>query len=343
MATASFKNYMIMYELESDSDLYTKIRYDGVNAINSESSFILKHFMPNISDEEQKNYVYENQIFNEMVNLVRESFQKWYNFDCTNIFVNNNYRNSFSSYEYSDRINQPFVHIDQLLESIALGFMLNTLKWAKEFENDKNEYKYFIYLIFLLNECCIFGQLPGEDAKSVLMEKVYKDQQIMNLAADCYWSIMLFNTAHEFAHIYQAYTNPNYWEKKENCKESESNADAIAYDILLRLIMDKQEKNLVVEKYTYLAPMMYMDLFNLYYYTDYILYGIKHEDNTHPTPDKRKEALFNIANREIYQFDTEEGNIVYQNFCWIYDIFVERLPKYKESGKLNEIIHNDLR
>lgn len=126
-------------------------------------------------------------------------------------------------------------------------------------------------------------------------------------------------------------------------KESEFDADAIAYDILLRLIMDGQGKNLIMQEYAYLASMMYMDFFNLYYYTDYTLYGTRHSSQAHPSPDECKAALFAIAGREICQLNTEEGNVVYQWFCWVYDMFMEKLPGYKRKGKLDGIIHYELR
>ena len=67
------------------------------------------------------------------------------------------------------------------------------------------------------------------------------------------------------------------------------------------------------------------------------------EHQTHPSPDERKAALFAIAGREIYQLNTEEGNVVYQWFCWLYDMFMEKLPEYKRKGKLDGIIHYELR
>lgn len=60
-------------------------------------------------------------------------------------------------------------------------------------------------------------------------------------------------------------------------------------------------------------------------------------------PDERKAALFAIVEREIYQLDMEEGNAVYQYFCWIYDVFIEKFPEYKKKGKLDGVIYNELR
>lgn len=323
-------------------DPYMIIRHAGTDQRCSDlADDNIRRFFPKISKEEYENYVGDNQAFNEMLNLVREAFQRWYNFDCVDIFLNNSYQKDFNSYAYVDRHNPVFIHVDQLLETIILNFMLVVLKWAKEVENSADESSLFRYLVFLMNELCIFGRLPAEDAKAALMHKVSDDQQIMNLASDCNWAIMVFTVAHEIAHAYQMNTNPCYWEK--HLKEAEFDADAIAYDILLRLIMDKQERFLVMEEYTYLAPMMYMDFFNLYYYTDYILYGTLYNSHTHPTPEERKNALFTIVDKDIYQLDTEEGNVVYQWFCLVYDLFVEKLRQHKESGKLDGIIHKELR
>ena len=323
-------------------DPYMMTRHAGTDQGNYDLlAANMKRFFPQLSKEEYENYVGSNQIFNEMLDMVRSAFQRWYDYDCRDIYLNNNYQKSFNSYAYVDRINPIFIHVDQLLETIILNFMIVILKWAKELENNVDGKSYFIYLVYLMNELCIFGELPSEDAKAVLMEKTADDSQIINLASDCHWGIMVFTVAHEIAHAYQMHTNPEYWEK--NPKESEFDADAIAYDILLRLIMDGQGKNLIIQEYVYLAPMMYMDFFNLYYYTDYTLYGTRHSSHTHPSPDERKAALFAIAEREIYQLNTEEGNVVYQWFCWVYDMFMEKLQEYKGKGKLDGIIHYELR
>ena len=323
-------------------DPYRRVRYAGADRRDSNLAVSnMKRFFPKISKEEYENFVGSNPVFNEMLDIVQRAFQRWYDYDCADIFLNNNYQKSFNSYAYVDQINPVFIHIDQLLETIILNFMFITLKWAKESEKGVDEKGYFVYMVYLMNELCIFGELPAEDAKSALMEKMDNDLQIMNLASDCHWGIMVFNAAHEIAHAYQMFINPKYW--KEHPKEAEFDADAIAYDILLRLIMDRQEKNLILQEYVYLAPMMYMDFFDLYYYTDYILYGTVYSSLTHPTPEERKASLFTLVEREVYQLDTEEGNAIYQYFCQIYDRYIEKLPEYKKKGKLDSIIHNELR
>lgn len=323
-------------------DPYDKTRHSGTDQSQADLADVnMKHYFPEISKEEYMKYINNNQVFNDMLNLVKNAFKRWYDFECEDICLNNMYQMDLNSYIYNDRINPTFIHVDQLLESIILSFMFAMLKWAKESESGTDDNCYFIYLLFVMNELCILGKMPAEDAKAAILEKVADDLQIMNLASDCHWAVMVFTVAHEIAHAYQTHTDPSYWDKHP--KEAEFDADAVAYDILLRLIMDKREAFPLLENYAYLAPMMYMDFFNLYYYTDYILYGTIYCSQTHPTPEKRKEALFNVVEQEKYQLDTEEGNGVYQWFCQVYDLFVKKLPQYKESGKLTGIIQDELR
>lgn len=332
-----FKEYNMV-----SPDPYRMVRYAGTDqSVFDLVDVNMKCFFPEISKDEYEKYICKDPVFHKMLGTVQKAFRKWYDFDCTGVLLNHNYQRSFNSYVYLDKMNPSFIHIDQLLESIILSFMFITLKWAKDMENHEKETGYFSYLIFLMNELCIFGELPAEDAKAAMMEKMAGDQQIMNLAADCHWGIMMFTAAHEIAHAYQMYTDTDYW--KGHLKDAEFNADTIAYDIFLKCIMENPEPDFVMEEYTYLAPMMYMDFFNLYYYTDFILYGTKYCSQTHPTPDERKDALFSILEQEIYQLNTEEGNTVYQWFCMVYDLYTEKLPEYKENGKLDGIIHTERR
>ncbi len=162
-------------------DPYMMTRYAGTDQRNYELLAVnMKRFFPEISKAEYENYVGGNQIFNEMLDIVRGAFQRWYGYDCKHIFLNNNYQKSFNSYAYVDKVNPIFIHVDQLLETIILNFLFVILKWAKELENNVDEDSYFIYLVYLMNEICIFGELPSEGAKAVLMEKIANDSQILN-------------------------------------------------------------------------------------------------------------------------------------------------------------------
>ena len=70
---------------------------------------------------------------------------------------------------------------------------------------------------------------------------------------------------------------------EKEMRQEEYDADAIAYDIILRMIMDscgRDRENKILEEYTYMAPVIFMDYIDLIYYTDYVLYGACVEQGT---------------------------------------------------------------
>ena len=100
-------------------DPYMEYRYAGTNRINFELIDInIKRFRLQIEKGEYENYLIgEHQILNEVMELVEKAFERWYDFECKDIFLNNNYQENFNSYVYVDKINPVFIHVDQLLES----------------------------------------------------------------------------------------------------------------------------------------------------------------------------------------------------------------------------------
>lgn len=108
-----------------------------------------------------------------------------------------------------------------------------------------------------MNDVCIFGEMQALDANNALLHLLNGDMQIMKLAEDCYWTIVVFSMAHEIAHAYLAHIGKKYSER--HLEKEEYDADAIAYDIVLKIIMKESNEEPILEKYTYLAPAMYMD------------------------------------------------------------------------------------
>lgn len=106
------------------------------------------------------------------------------------------------------------------------------------------------------------------------------------------------------------------------------------------MIMEKQP---TLMQYTYLAPMMYMDFFDLNYYTDRVLYKTMLSGCDHPKPGKRKNRLFALVNQDIYNFDTVEGNHLYSGFLDVYDEYKDQVLLKMERGKLNKILHTEKR
>ncbi len=130
-------------------------------------------------------------------------------------------------------------------------------KWSKDFDNLDVYSECFRYTLFLMNEVCIFGNMQGQYANDVLLHLVTGDVQILQLAEDCYWTIVVFSLAHEVAHAYLADIGKHYSEKHP--EKEEFDADMIAYHIVLKIMMENSGENKILEEYTYLAPMMYMD------------------------------------------------------------------------------------
>lgn len=143
-------------------------------------------------------------------------------------------------------------------------------KWSKDFDDLDVYGDCFRYVLFLMNDVCIFGEMQGQDANDALFQLISGDVQILQLAEDCYWTIVVFSLAHELAHAYLAGIGKRY--SRRHPEKEEFDADMIAYHIVLKIIMEREGNNRILEKYTYLAPMMYMDFFDLYYYTDRVLY-----------------------------------------------------------------------
>lgn len=335
----SLLEYYIAPAIQEKQGPYRMIRNAGVNQRRIElAEYHMLKFFPKVTREEYEKYILNEPYFEEVLQLVRYGFMKWYDWDIGKIEVNHNFQHSINSYAYVDENFPMFIHVDQLLESVLLGIMLTIFKWAKEYENNKEEV-FFKDLLYLLNEVALMGELPNEASKTSVMNKVAIDCQIQNLAADCHWAMLVFTVGHEVDHIYQMNTNRIYWE--EHLKEAEFNADKIGYDILLHLIMEQSKQssqNLKMEEYAYLAPMMYMDIFEMIYYTAYVLYDKEPFYGQHPSPEERKDVMFELVEQDKYQFNTEEGNVSYQWFCFIYDAYKEKLLEYKEMRKLEKII-----
>lgn len=218
---------------------------------------------------------------------------------------------------------------------------LSKIQRSKEF-GDPEAYGFcFRYLLFLMNDVSIIGMLPDRESSQTLLEQVCYDQQLMNLAEDCYWTVAAFTIAHEIAHGYIKKNQAKMPETASEFQEEEIRADRIAYDIVLKIIDTDRKKpraERILEEYTYLVPVMYMDYFDLLYYTDRVLYKSWILGDSHPFPKKRKKILFSIPYDDKYFFDTEMGNDLYNCFLDVFDEFKEQVLLKMERGKLDAII-----
>ena len=176
--------------------------------------------------EEQLRNNMQHYNLSQMFKLVKEYFKKEYGYKADDIALSNRYQHTINSYIYDDKENPAFIHIDELFESTVISFLLVMLKWSKDFNNLDVYSECFRYTLFLMNEVCIFGNMQGQYAHDVLLRLVTGDLQIMQLAEDCYWTIVVFSLAHEVAHAYLADIGKRYSEKHP--EKEEFDADMIA-------------------------------------------------------------------------------------------------------------------
>lgn len=323
-------------------DEYETFKFGGSSLKDEERGIktMLKYFSSYFTEEQLKENI-EKYNLRTMFDIVKRYFAKEYGFTGTEIELSNLYQNSINSYIYNDRVNPAFIHIDELFESTVMGFLLAMLKWSKDFDNLETYGECFRYVLFLMNDVCIFGEMQGMDANQVLLDTVNGDIQILQLAEDCYWTIVVFSLAHEIAHAYLAAIGRKYTEKHP--EKEEYDADMIAYHIVLKIIIEEKGENTVLEDYTYLAPMIYMDFFDLYYYTDRVLYKTVFYDWQHPTPIKRKNRLFAVVDKDDYNFNTVDGNHLYSGFLDVYDEYKDQLLLKMERRKLDKVLWTEKR
>ncbi|MBQ8116765.1 MAG: hypothetical protein IJ147_01680 [Lachnospiraceae bacterium] len=321
---------------------YEIFKFGGQSLKNEERGMqLMLQYFSEYFTEEQLRVNMQHYNLENMFALVKKYFQKEYNYTGGDIELNNLYQRSVNSYIYDDTENPAVVHIDELFESTVMAFFLAVFKWSKDFEDLEIYGNCFRYLLYLMNDVCILGEMQGEDANKAMLEMVAGDLQILQLAEDCYWTVLAFSLAHEIAHAYLSRIGKVYTE--QHPEKEEYDADAIAYHIVLKIIMDKEENNGLLEEYTYLAPMMYMDFFDLMFYTDRVLYKTKIYDLSHPAMKKRKNHLFGIVDRSEYDFDTVDGNHLYSGFLDVHDEFKDQVLLKMERGKLNKILRTDQR
>lgn len=309
---------------------------DNERGIKMMLEYFSEHFTENQLRENMQRFSLDN-----IFEWVKYYFQKEYNFTGDNIELNNCYQRNISSYIFKDEKKPAFIHIDELFESTVMAFFLAIFKWSKDFEDLEVYGNCFCYLLYLMNDVCLLGEIQGEYANRTMLEMIAGDIQILQLAEDCYRTVLIFNLAHEFAHAYLASIGKVY--TKEHPEKEEFDADEIAYHIILKIIMEGEQNDRLLENYTYLAPMMYVDFAELMYYTERVLYKTVLVDPEHPALKKRKQRLFAIVNRDEYDFDTVMGNHLYSGFLDAWDEYKDQVLLKMARGKLANILRTEQR
>lgn len=325
------RKYVVVLDTNEDSSGEETVR-NMPEEINTMLRYFSKYYTKEQLIENMEKYNLEN-----MLELVKQYFIKEFKYAGDGIELSNCYKNMLACYINDDE-RPAFIHVDELFESTIMAFLLGMFKWSKDFKDLEVYGCCFKYILYILNDVCIFGEMQEVNANQFILEVVKDDIQILQLAEDCYWAIIVFMFAHEIAHAY--WKSLGKYSMEEQSQEEEFIADKIAYHILLKMIMEKQ---MFLNEYTYLAPIMFMDFMDLIYYTDKILYNIEFVEGTHPAPVKRKEELFEVVNQDEYDFNTVDGNDLYGGFCDVYDEYKIQVSLKTERGKLDRIIHTERR
>lgn len=327
---------------------YKILKYSGEQVKDLEYGIykLLEYLPKDLVSEKLVRKNLEKYNLENMLVQIQKYFKREYHFTDEKMELNNRYQKSIGSYICygKEEGENYFIHIDELYEAAVLPFLLAMFKWTKEFD-DLETYGFgFIHVLYTLNDVSILGRLPDANAMEALLKAVYDDMQLMNLAEECYWTITAFNIAHEVAHAYLGRDGKNREMTRKQLHQEEFDADKIAYDIVLKMIIDGKDLShdeRLLEEYTYLAPIIFMDYIDLVYYTDRVLYHAYVGTETHPLLKKRKDRLFSIPYDDKYRFDTIEGNKLYNGFLDVYDEYRTQLLLKKERGKLEGIIDQE--
>ncbi len=221
-------------------DDYEILRFGGDSVKNEEQGIqmMMKYYQDSGLTEEQLRENNQKYNLERMLKIVKDYFEKEYGYHGEGIELSNRYQRSVNSYIFLDEERTQFVHMDELFESAIMSFFLVILKWSKEMDDLETYGDCFLYLLFIMNDVSILGDIPNAASNEALLQIIQGDVQIMNLASACYWTVVVFSLAHEVAHAYFVSINRKFSKK---IKE-EYAADAIAYDKYRTELILKKER-----------------------------------------------------------------------------------------------------
>ena len=151
-------------------DNYEIFKFGGISLRDDERGLrTMLQYFPHFFTEEQIKENMKHYNLQTMFHLVKKYFKKEYGYVGTEIELSNRYQNTINSYIYNDKTKPAFVHIDELFESTVMAFLLAMFKWSKEFENLEIYGECFKYVLFLMNDVCIFGEMQSESANKALL------------------------------------------------------------------------------------------------------------------------------------------------------------------------------
>lgn len=219
------------------------------------------------------------------------------------------------------------VYVDELLTYTTLSFFLTIYSYA--FDSSEKNTKRCVNNMFNILEIQGKGHTIAVHSISEILEMITLPKNIIDLAADTFWTAWTFMIGHELFHLT---VNENLLAIQE-----EHNADAYGYQVLLHMMREQKKENIpenikVFYEYLYLSPVMLFTFFELL--DEYrSLSGINVNYEDHPAPEKRKSHILELADTAVPDdFDTEQGNELLNIFLDA----VELLKSMVYQRKLNE-------
>lgn len=286
-----------------------------------------------ITKREYERYGIEHAAFREIATITMRELEEQTGCELGQMDVVYNYQRGTGGYAVVDPSGPFFVHIDQSLDMELFGLTLAMVTWMRDHHSNPSDLTFFRLVLYCMNELFILGNLPGSEMRERLFDRVASDMQILDLASDLYWAMLVFTLGHEFGHAYQMTSAPEFWTPRRH--GSEYHADSLGYRVLLRLIRKGRVGSFQFEPFTCLAPMMYFGYYQMARETDRVLYGVCGEPATHPVLSRRKNALHKLYARSGVASEDAEG--IYQWFLFLYDEYARTLRDLARRGRLEGI------
>jgi len=237
--------------------------------------------------------------------------------------------------------NRYLLFIDNLMLTAIRSLVEVMLYWDINYENSNKWAKCFKYTVFILTE---YGKIRTRPKTPIWVHKFETEMitysaNTTHLFVNVYIAIITFIMLHEIGHLVLGHLNPI-----KKGIEYELDADDFAYKAFLKIIQkqveyiasNKKRPHVdVYNEYTYLAPLMFFDIMDLMKYFRNKAYNDATFHTASQKLTKRKKHLedwvFYITKH--YDFDSDEGNDVYNAFLNSKDRFISEVELKMQRGK----------
>lgn len=206
-------------------------------------------------------------------------------------------------------------------DSVIYEFLVAAFQWSKEGTGSCGNGCYQ-YMLLLMSRDSELKEIKTQEEYKRFWKYIKKDTQILLKAEDCYRTIVAFCYASDLA--YQYLLEQKKKDIENHSLISRMEMDRMAYDTVLQLITSADVKKRILKMYTYMVPVIYIDILDISYCTERIISGINLYNQQYCNMLKRKNGLFHLINNGNYVLEQEEGS-------GLYNEFVEVCREYKNQ------------